>query len=118
MHLWPQVLGKQFANYDPRKAVTMLGKIATHRAFDKHWKDAFTAMRQAGRTHITVREAVEVMNGAIRKMETLADRSMAFSIDMLNREVYELLGANPDDKISLPKSGSKRTGQPRARKKR
>lgn len=118
MHLWPQVLGKQFANYDPRKAVTMLGKIATHRAFDKHWKEACTAMRQAGRTQITVREAVEVMNEAIRKMEGLSDSSMAFSIDMLAREVYDLIGAKPDDMIHLPKSGQKRSPRPRTKKKR
>jgi hypothetical protein len=101
-HDLPSSVGKHIPGYKREDALTILLDRSTHRGMDQYWKDAFKAMRRAGRTTASAQEVFDTVAEAIERAPNLSPGVKASLQARLSDEMFMELGLKPGDALPLP----------------
>jgi hypothetical protein len=101
-HGAPQKVMKDVPGYNPRHALTKLMDVSVHTGMDQFWKDAFQAMRRAGRTNATAQEIHDIVAESIQRAPGLSAGEKNSLIARLGDEMFVEFGLKPNDVLDLP----------------
>jgi hypothetical protein len=90
------------AGYSADAALTRLMDRAVHTGMDRYWKQAFQAMRRAGRTNASALEVHDIIAESIRMAPGLPAGEAQSLIARLSDEMFVEFGLLPTDVMPLP----------------